>query len=297
MPIMRPYIFPAADIPDMGQVMSMSASGLSNTWTQWSQPLNLGPRINGPTWDAWYTPLPERPRQAHMASVDTLSGTYDLFGVRIPIDIREQPLVRVHGRVFNRKTGATLGAQIHSLDLSPDSLTQETKAADPAGSYSLFLPYAKAYQLHAERIGYYSVVDTLDVRRVNSYREIELDLYLAPIEIGETIRLERIYFHRATARLLETSYPELDRLVYLMRVIPTLEIDIRGHTDNIGDPEELRLLSEQRAEVVRQYLVQRGIPATRITGQGYGGTMPLASNAHPETRKLNRRVEFYIRRR
>ncbi|MEM7371511.1 MAG: OmpA family protein [Bacteroidota bacterium] len=270
---------------------------LSNTWTQWSQPLNLGSRINGPTWDAWYTPLPERPRRAFMATVDTVHGTYDLYGVRIPLDISKQPIVRVYGRVLNRKTNVSLGAQVHSLDLSPDSLVKDTEAADPVGTYSMYLPFGKAYQIFPERIGYYSVIDTLDVRPVKQFREIQKDLYLAPIEIGETIKLERVYFYRATANLIETSFPELNRLVYLMQAIPTLEIDIRGHTDNIGSATELRRLSEQRAEVVRQYLIQHGISARRITGQGFGPTVPVASNAHPETRRLNRRVEFYIKRR
>lgn len=302
---MTPYLdkdnetlyFSSSGHPGYGGGDVYMSQRLSNTWTQWSQPLNLGSRINGPTWDAWYTPLPERPRRAFMATVDTVHGTYDLYGVRIPLDMTKQPIVRVYGRVLNRKTNATLGAQVHSLDLSPDSLTKDTEAADPAGTYSMYLPFGKAYQIFPERIGYYSVIDTLDVRPVKQFREIQKDLYLAPIEIGETIKLERVYFYRATSNLIETSYPELNRLVYLMQAIPTLEIDIRGHTDNIGNATELRRLSEQRAEVVRQYLIEHGISARRISGQGFGPTMPVASNEHPETRKLNRRVEFYIKRR
>lgn len=302
---MTPYLdpdnetlyFSSSGHPGYGAGDVYVSKRLSNTWTQWSQPLNLGPRINGPTWDAWYTPLPERPRQVYMATVDTLNGTYDLYGVRIPVDMTQQPIVRVYGRVLNRKTKRTLGAKVQTVDLSPDSLTKDTEASDPSGVYSMYLPYGKAYQIFPERIDYYSVVDTLDVRPVSKYREIKMDLYLAPIEIGETIQLERVYFERATDVLIETSFPELNRLVYLMRAIPTLEIDIRGHTDNIGRADELLLLSQQRAEVVRQYLVQRGISARRISGQGFGATMPIASNAQAETRKLNRRVEFYIKRR
>ena len=269
----------------------------SNTWTQWSVAENLGPRINSPEWDACYTPLPNRPRHAYMATVDTTHGTYDLFGVRIPEDIRDLPMVRVFGKVRNRKTEELLGATVHSFDLSPDSTTKQTVASEETGTYSLFLPYGKAYQLYPDRLGFYSIIDTLDVRPVKSYREIQLDLYLAPIEIGETIQLDRVYFHRATANLIETSYPELDRLLYLMRALPSLQIEIRGHTDNIGSEAELWTLSGQRAQVVRQYLTARGIRPERTLSRGYGATMPIASNVDPETRKLNRRVEFYIVRR
>ena len=94
--------------------------------------------------------------------------------------------------------------------------------------------------------------DTLDLRRYSHYREVRKDLYLSPIEVGQTITLNRVFFKRAKAELLADSYPELDRLVLLMRSIPRLKIEIRGHTDNIGDAEELQELSERRAELVKK---------------------------------------------
>ncbi|RMG74350.1 MAG: hypothetical protein D6722_02590 [Bacteroidetes bacterium] len=269
---------------------------LSNSWTQWSPPVNLGPRINGPTWDGWYTPLPGRPRHVYMASVDSLRGDYDLYGVRIPIDRRRQPLVRVYGQVRDRRSGRPLSASVQALDLGKDAIRRDTRAGEDGG-YSFFLPYQRAYQLYTERIGYYPVVDTLDVRPVRSYREIRRDLYLQPIGLGDTIQLKRLYFQRATAELLPESYPELDRLVALMRGLPTLEIEIRGHTDNIGGVAELQALSEARAARVEQYLIEHGIAPDRLRSLGFGGSLPIADNTNPATRPQNRRVECIIRKR
>lgn len=266
---------------------------LSNTWTQWSLPVNLGPQINGPTWDGWYTPLPGRPRHVYMASVDSLRGDYDLYGVRIPLDLRREPLVRVYGQVFDKRSGQPLAARVQALDLSPAALRRDTRAGED-GHYTFFLPYQRAYQLYAERLGYYPVVDTLDVRRVSSYREIARDLYLQPIGLGDTVQLERLYFQRATAELLPDSYPELDRLVALLRGLPSLEIEIRGHTDNIGGVAELQALSEARAARVRQYLIDHGIAPGRLRSLGFGGSLPIADNVNPATRPKNRRVEFII---
>ncbi|MEM7658240.1 MAG: OmpA family protein [Bacteroidota bacterium] len=302
---MTPYLsddlqtlyFSSAGLPGYGEGDVYRSERKSNTWTQWSQPENLGANINGPAWDAFFHFLPNRPRHAYMASVDTTHGTYDLYGVRIPLDVREMPLVRVYGQVFNQTTGDPLGSEVQSLDLSVDSLAKRTPAQSNTGAYSMFLPYGKAYEIFAERVGYFAVIDTLDVRAVEKYREVQMDLYLRPIEIGTTIQLDRLYFHRASAEMVETSYPELNQLVRLMRAIPTLEIEIRGHTDNIGNEQDLWTLSDRRAEVVRQYLITNGITDSRMSSQGFGGSQPIASNAHPDTRKLNRRVEFYVVRR
>ena len=103
-----------------------------------------------------------------------------------------------------------------------------------------------------------------------------------------------MFFERAQDVLLPGSYAELDRLVSLMQAIPSLEIEILGHTDNIGDERELLALSQARAARVRLYLIEKGIAARRIRSRGLGPSQPIASNADPQTRRLNRRVEFRI---
>lgn len=268
---------------------------LDNTWTRWSVPENLGPRINGPTWDLGYRPWQGREDRAYMASVDSIRGDFDLYAIRIPEDLRTKAVVRVFGRLLHRKTGQPLGGLIRAQDLSPDSLHIEHNSE--TGLYSFLLPFGKAYQLFGERIGFFSTIDTLDVRAVRNFREIERDLYVSPIEVGETITLERVFFQRASPLLLEDSYAELDQLVMLLRALPGLEIEIQGHTDNLGTPDELQRLSEARAQTVREYLTSHGISVARIRARGFGATRPIASNANPATRQLNRRVDFNILKR
>ena len=120
-------------------------------------------------------------------------------------------------------------------------------------------------------------------------------MYLAPIETGEAILLQNVLFKQGTPFLLATSYPELDKLADMMKENPTMEIELLGHTDNVGNEDELVKLSEDRVTAVRNYLVQRkGIHPPRISGKGYGGSEPMYDNTYEQTRKLNRRVEFRI---
>jgi outer membrane protein OmpA-like peptidoglycan-associated protein len=73
-----------------------------------------------------------------------------------------------------------------------------------------------------------------------------------------------------------------------------MQIEIGGHTDNIGGQQANLELSQKRAESVKEYLESQGIDDKRITAVGYGGSKPVAPNYNPEKRKLNRRVEIKI---
>jgi outer membrane protein OmpA-like peptidoglycan-associated protein len=103
-----------------------------------------------------------------------------------------------------------------------------------------------------------------------------------------------VFFVRGEPTLISTSYPELNKLAKILVENPTLEIELSGHTDNVGDAGKNQILSEQRVEVVKKYLVSKGASENRITGKGYGGSKPIADNSVEATRKLNRRVEFKI---
>jgi outer membrane protein OmpA-like peptidoglycan-associated protein len=79
-----------------------------------------------------------------------------------------------------------------------------------------------------------------------------------------------------------------------MKLKPTLIIEIGGHTDNVGTPESNIKLSQERANAVRNYIINKGIAANRITAKGYGDTMPVADNSTEEGRSKNRRTEVSI---
>jgi peptidoglycan-binding protein ArfA len=94
--------------------------------------------------------------------------------------------------------------------------------------------------------------------------------------------------------LLPTSRPVLNSLARTLRTQPALRLEIAGHTDNVGDVALNLRLSEQRARVVRQYLMQQGIDSGRLVARGYGGTRPVADNRNVQQRARNRRVEVVV---
>jgi outer membrane protein OmpA-like peptidoglycan-associated protein len=103
-----------------------------------------------------------------------------------------------------------------------------------------------------------------------------------------------IYFLTGKDIIQKISFPKLNGLVTILNADKDLLISIEGHTDNKGSVAVNQKLSEKRAQAVKNYLVKKGIAATRITAQGFGPTKPIATNATPAGRAKNRRVELHL---
>lgn len=120
------------------------------------------------------------------------------------------------------------------------------------------------------------------------------DTELGKVKQGQPVILKNIFFEFAKARLLPESFPELNKLVHLLKTYSSIKVRIMGHTDNVGtDARNLRL-SDRRAQSVVAYLTQQGIDAQRLTFKGFGESRPIDTNATKEGRQNNRRVEFVV---
>jgi OmpA-OmpF porin, OOP family len=177
----------------------------------------------------------------------------------------------------------------------PDGREAGTVNTNPTtGEYTAVLPSGKNYGIRAEAAGYYAISDNLSALDTMNDLHVTRDLELAPIEIGQVIRLNNVFFDLNMTILRPESYPELDRVVKLLKENNEISIAISGHTDNIGSDEENMTLSMGRATAVRDYVIHAGIDSSRVTATGFGKTKPIATNDTEEGRQQNRRVEFAI---
>ena len=128
--------------------------------------------------------------------------------------------------------------------------------------------------------------------QIVSTKEIKLDSI--DYKIGNTITLDNIEFEFDKATLLPRSKMELNKLVDIMTDYPHLGILIGGHTDNVGSDNYNLNLSEERAKSVVNYLVERNVEPERLKYEGYGSSMPIATNETDEGRAINRRVTFTV---
>lgn len=280
-------------LPGFGQNDIYVTRRLDDTWLKWSEPENLGPAINTPASESYFT-VPASGTYAYMNSTFKSLGKTDIFRLALPAALRPHAVVLVYGNVLNSKTKAPLGANITYRDLASDAEIGVASSDPTTGAYKIVLPAEKVYSFMAGLDGYYAVSDNLDVKGLTGYREIKRDLLLTPIEVGATIRLNNIFFDFAKSELRSESFPELKRAVAFLNENPNVAVEVSGHTDNVGTEEDNRALSETRAQAVLDYLTREGIPSARLTSKGFGESNPVASNASESGRQMNRRVELKI---
>jgi len=210
--------------------------------------------------------------------------------VQKPVEVEPVKTVSafvISGKTLDAKMGQEIPSEIEVVSSNGQKKYNVTAGAD--GNYKVELPEGGSYTVTAKSQGYLALNETIQVDGA-----LNKDLKLTPIEVGATFELKNLFFDQGKAVILEASYPELDKLVKIMQENPGIEIELRGHTDNVGDPDKNMKLSKDRVTVVENYLISKGISAKRIAGKGFGGTHPIAKDNTPEAHKLNRRVEFVI---
>ena len=212
------------------------------------------------------------------------------------VDEVSEPMILVRGTIAGESSQQPLSAEVIFQSLKKDTPLLQTVQTDSLGEFSVSLPRDDDYSMLVQSEGFIRKRDKvlLSVTELDETDVIVRNYQLTPIEVGVTVNLENVLFDRGTAHMLPGSDERLDEVVEFLQENPNVSIEVGGHTDNQGRADLNLELSRQRAETVRDYLVNQGGDATRITAKGYGGTKPLASNAIEEERSKNRRVEFTI---
>jgi OmpA-OmpF porin, OOP family len=268
---------------------------LDKTWTKWSEPINLGSPINTEYWDAFFT-LDAGGEYAYLTTSLNTYGESDIVRVKLLEREKPKPVVLVSGNVYNQKTKEPLSASL-LYETLPDGIeVGNGVSSEKDGSFKIVLPYDKNYSIRATADKFFAVSENLNLDSLikAGYKEIHKDLYLVPIEIGSVVRLNNVFFDFDKWDLRPESFVELDRVVKLLKENPAIEIEMSAHTDSRGSDEYNFKLSDNRARSVMEYIISKGIPASRIISQGYGETKPMVDNDTDENRQLNRRVEFKI---
>lgn len=271
---------------------------LDDTWTNWSEPENLGPEINSPLEDLFFN-IPASSEYAYYSKGVSETNT-DIFRVKLPIVKGEDPWIIVRGKIVDATTGQPMPAKI-VYERLPDGKEMGIAQANPeTGAYEIRLPAGQMYSVRAESKDKISESQNLDLRNITAEKVIEhkdfnLDaIAVASVQENVTIVLNNVFFDFDKATLKPESFPELNRVADLLKEKTGMQIEIAGHTDSTG-PEQYNLqLSERRAKSVIQYLVDKGIENDRLKAEFFGEAKPVDSNTTQEGRKKNRRVEFKI---
>ncbi len=270
---------------------------LDDTYTNWSEPKNMGPDINSKGEDLFFN-IPSTSEFAYYSR--GVADNTDIYRARLPFYNSPMPYVIVKGKLIDAKTGQPIGAKIIYERLSDGKEMGIAQSNPVTGEYEIRLPGGEIYGVRAEADGHISVNQNLDLRDFKTDGQVaHQDMSIAPIEMAKiepkvTIPLNNIFFDIDKFTLRPESYPELNRIVELLEEQNSIKVEISGHADNTGTDEHNNKLSKNRAQKVSDYLIQKGIARERITTTGYGESRPAATNDTKEGRQKNRRVEFTI---
>ncbi|NPA37032.1 MAG: OmpA family protein [Chlorobi bacterium] len=219
----------------------------------------------------------------------------DLYMFKMPEKLRPNPVTYVKGNVYDKNTGDPLQAAFVLKELESDIVQVSSLSDKYDGSFLVCLPVGHSYALSVKKPGYLFYSDNFDLEGVKDVDNPQkLTVYLSPIKPGEKIILKNIFFATDSFELKKESFPELNTLVDLLSQNPDLKVEIGGHTDNVGSEQYNKVLSENRARSVYNYLISKGIDKKRLTYKGYGYSQPIADNNTEEGRAKNRRTEIKV---
>ncbi len=127
---------------------------------------------------------------------------------------------------------------------------------------------------------------------MNGYKDEDGCPDEVPVPPKKVFILEGVNFESGKATITQDSYVSLMKVVDIMEAFPETTFEIVGHTDNVGRPEKNKQLSADRAESVKNFLVEKGVSESRMVTRGVGDSEPIAANTTAEGRAKNRRIEF-----
>ena len=286
--------FSSAGLPGLGQRdIYVSKREIDGSW---GTPVNMGYPIN--TNESERSLFIDAKGEFAYFSSDRAGGVGDLdiYKFKIPEALKPAPATYMKGVVYDAVTKAPLYAQFELIDLQSGKMVYSSSSDSKDGSFLVCLPTGRNYALNVQGgDGYLFYTENFELTSAKAGEDAyKKDVPLLKMVAGSSVVLKNVFFDTDMFDLKPQSKVELDKLVKFLEENPSLKIELGGHTDNQGSKEHNIILSKNRAESVKKYLVSQGIDAARLTVKGYADTVPVDSNDTEKGRANNRRMEFKV---
>ena len=260
---------------------------------KWTEPENLGYPINTILNEGSLVIAADGKTAYYASDRADSHGRLDLYTFELREDIRPLRTLWVKGKVFDQKTNKGLPSAVELTDLTTNQTISRLQT-DETGNYLITLPVGKDYAFNVKRKGYLFFSENFTLSRIQPDSTYHIDIPLQPIEANAVVILKNIFFDVNKYDLKKESQVELGTIIQLMKENSTVNIEISGHTDNVGKAGDNLILSRNRARAVVTYLILKGVDQKRLSYKGLGDTQPVADNKNEEGRSRNRRTELKV---
>lgn len=262
----------------------------------WMQPVNIGHPINTAENEHGFVVSTDG-KMVYFASDKLKKGKtgFDIYAFELYNKARPDKVLFLKGEIKDEQGMVIPNAVIELKNMKTKTVTR-IKVDSIDGKYALVVPLREnipmVMTIRAEEKVFnsrmFSVKDTVE----ETFQSMDVEMKEA--KVGKPYVLNDIHYASNSAKLTEDSKFVLDEFISYLKENPSIRVEIRGHTDNVGSAEDNLPLSSDRAFSVMDYLQQEGIEKFRLKFRGFGESKPLATNDTAQGRARNRRTEFMI---
>ncbi len=265
--------------------------------SRWGTPKNIGDLINDHE-DQFSLFITADGKKGYYSYEETLPSGLSrskIFEVEIPAESQIKFRSNyVKGIIRDKISHTPLEARIELINIEKNEMVSLVDSDSLTGEYLMVLTQGAEYALYVNKKAYLFKSLNFNYSEISNFEPIEINIDLEKAAVGSMAILNNIFFDLDKYDLKAKSIPELQKIIRFMKENPQVRVEVGGHTDDTGQTEYNKQLSEKRALSVYTYLVEKGIEKNRLVTLGYGSARPIASNESEEGRQQNRRIEFRI---
>ena len=296
---MSPFIHPSNQMLYFSSDYHCGMGGLDIFFAKlengkFSAPFNIGYPINTEADESSLIVSPQGDYAIYASKQKDCRGGLDLYRFSLYEQARPIAVTYVKGLIRDSQTKKPVNAKFEIRNLENGRIVSSGISDKVNGEYLICLPVGADYAFSATAEGYLFHSESFSLSDADASMPYARNIDLERINIGKSLVLKNIFFETGSSKLLKESFAELNTLIVLLMENPGLRVEIGGHTDNVGNAEYNMTLSQQRADAVKNYLVEKGIAANRLVSKGYGFSNPIADNDTEQNRAKNRRTEIKI---
>lgn len=255
--------------------------------SNWDEPKNIGPLVNGPGSEFYFTIDSESKDLFYSRSVENDLENLDLYSFPLPMEAQPGAIVVYEGSLMDEDSGDPFKGIVSIIDMD-NGIEVAPKFLRPDGTFKFDLINEGNYLL---------IIQGEEFLRIEELFQLsgDMEYHLKTPQLKSTIKFESVVFGNGEAELVPEMFSDLDKIANFLLDNQDFNLKISGHTDSDGREEFNLNLSQKRAEAIKEYIVYFGsVEPERIEAKGFGSSKPLKTENTEEDKKLNRRVEFEL---
>jgi outer membrane protein OmpA-like peptidoglycan-associated protein len=255
----------------------------------WGEPKNVGPLVNGGGSEYYFTIDSESKNLYYAHSYPDDIQNLDIFSFPVPMEAQPEAVAHLRGSLINSETKKPMKGIVSIIDLDK-GVEVAPVFLRPDGSFDFDLINKRNYLLIIQGDDFFRIEELF-------FMDGNMEIHKETEPIESKIAFQSLEFENGKADILPEMHNDLNKVANFLIDHPKFNMVISGHTDSQGNQDSNLRLSQARADAIRAYLIYEfKIKPARIEAHGYGSAKPIIKEESDDDRKLNRRVEFEIKR-